>query len=73
MLDTISLLCLIITFREPISTVQQLRLFVPIMRPEVGYDSSVGITTRYRLDGLEIEHRWGRYFPHPSRPAMGPT
>jgi uncharacterized membrane protein len=58
-LDAISLLCLIITFRDPISTVQQLNLFIPIMRPEVGYDSSVGTTTRYRLDGLEIEYRWG--------------
>ena len=54
--NTISLLCLIITSREPISTVQQLNLFIPIMRPDVGYDSSVGITTRYRLDGLEIEY-----------------
>ena len=32
-------------------------------------DSSVGIATRYRLDGPEIETRWGRVFPHrPDRP-----
>ena len=41
---------------------------------EEGRDSSVGIATRYRLDGPGIESRWGgRDFPHPSRPALGPT
>jgi len=39
----------------------------------VGRDSSVGIATRYGLDGPRIETRWGRDFPHPSRPALGPT
>ena len=41
--------------------------------PCVGRDSSVGIATRYRLDGPGIESRWRRDFPHPSRPALGPT
>ena len=36
-------------------------------------DSSAGIATRYGQDGPEIESRWGRGFPHPSRPALGPT
>ena len=38
-------------------------------------DSSVGIATRYGLNGPGIESRWGggRDFPHPSRPALGPT
>jgi len=27
----------------------------------------------YRLDGPGIESRWGRDFPHLSRPALGPT
>jgi hypothetical protein len=36
-------------------------------------DSSVGIATRYGLDGTGIESQWGRDFPHPSRPALGPT
>jgi hypothetical protein len=36
-------------------------------------DSSVGITTRYELEGPGIESRWGRDFPHPSRPALGPN
>ena len=39
----------------------------------VGRDSPVGIATRYGLDRLGIESRWGRDFPHLSRPALGPT
>jgi hypothetical protein len=35
--------------------------------------SSVGIATGYGLDGTGIESRWGRDFPHLSRPALGPT
>jgi hypothetical protein len=36
-------------------------------------DSSVGTVTRYGLDGPRIESRWGRDFPHPSRPSLRPT
>ena len=36
-------------------------------------DSSVGIATRYELDGPGIKSRWGRDFPHLSRPVLGPT
>jgi hypothetical protein len=39
----------------------------------VGRDSAVGIATCYELNGLGIEFRWGRDFPHPSRPALGPN
>jgi len=39
----------------------------------VGRDSAVGIATRYGLDGPGIEFQWGRDFPPPSRPALGPT
>jgi hypothetical protein len=39
----------------------------------VGRDSSVGIATRYGLVGPGIESQWGRDFPQPSRPALGPT
>ena len=39
----------------------------------VGQDSTVGIASRYGLDGTGIESRWVRDFPHPSRLAMGPT
>ena len=33
----------------------------------------VGIATDYGLDGPGIESRWGRDFPHLSRPALWPT
>jgi hypothetical protein len=39
----------------------------------VGRDSSVGIATRYGLDGLGIESQWGRDFQHPSRLALVST
>jgi hypothetical protein len=39
----------------------------------VGQGSSVGIATRYGLDDPGIESRWGRDFPYPSRPALGPN
>ena len=39
----------------------------------MGQDSSVGIASRYGLDGSGIESWWGRDFPHPSRPTQGPT
>ena len=35
--------------------------------------SVVSIVTGYGLDGLGIESRWGRDFPHLSRLALGPT
>jgi hypothetical protein len=38
-----------------------------------GPGSSVGIATGYGLDGSGIESRWGRDFPHLSRPTLGPT
>jgi len=33
----------------------------------------VGKFTGYRLEGPEIESRWGRDFPHLSWPGLGPT
>ena len=36
-------------------------------------DDAVGIATRYGLEGPGIESRWGRDFPHLSRPAPRPT
>ena len=38
-----------------------------------GPGSAVGIATAYGLDGPGIESRWGRDFPHLSRPALRPT
>ena len=53
-------------------------LFLPLSYTSVqtlcmGPDGSVGIATLYRLDGPGIESLWGRDFPHPSRPTLGPT
>jgi hypothetical protein len=36
-----------------------------------GPGSLFGIATGYGLDGPGIESRWGRDFPHLSRPALG--
>jgi hypothetical protein len=38
-----------------------------------GPGSVDGTATGYGLDGPGIESRWGRNFPHLSRPARGPT
>jgi hypothetical protein len=35
-------------------------------------DTVVNIATHYGLDGPGIEYGWGRYFLHPSGPALGP-
>ena len=55
------------------STYIDISIFVHITSIIVGRDSSVGIETRYGLDGPGIETRWRRDFPHFSRPALGPT
>jgi hypothetical protein len=39
----------------------------------VGLDVVACIATCYWLDGPRIESKWGRDFPHRSRPALGPT
>ena len=39
----------------------------------MGRDSSVGIATRYGLDGPGIESLCGQDFPYQPRPALGPT
>ena len=54
------------------------RRFIPLlvyacMYVSVGRDISVDIASRYGLDGPGIESRWGRNFPHLSKPALGPT
>jgi len=48
-------------------------LFTYSMEQSVGRDSSVGTATGYGLDSPGIESRWGRDFPHLSRPALVPT
>jgi hypothetical protein len=39
----------------------------------VGRDSSVGFANGYGMDRPGIESRWGRDFPHPSKPVLWPT
>ena len=48
-------------------------VFLRILSNICGPDSVVGTMTGYGLDGPGIEFRWGRDFPHLSRPALGPT
>jgi hypothetical protein len=48
-------------------------VLAPKVYPSRGRHISVGIATRYGLDGQGIESRWGRDFPLPSKPALGPT
>jgi hypothetical protein len=43
------------------------------MESDVEQYRAVGIATRHGLDNPGIEFRWGRDFPHPSTPALGPT
>ena len=63
----VSQLCLPLTVLQ-VGILSASTVFTP-----VGRDNSVGIATRYELGGRGIESRWGRDFPHPSRPALGPT
>jgi hypothetical protein len=39
----------------------------------MGWESSVSIVTRYRLDSLGIKFWWGQDFLHQSGLALGPT
>jgi hypothetical protein len=54
--------------RKEVSACFRVLLFI-----ERGPGSVVGIATAYGLDGPVIESRWGRDFPHLSRPALRPT
>jgi len=47
--------------------------FLHSLRLEGGPGSVDGIATGYGLEGPGIESRWGRDFPHMSRPALRPT
>jgi hypothetical protein len=49
------------------------RLNVQEIPTDCGPGSSVGVVTDYALNGPGIASRWGRDFPQPSRPALGPT
>ena len=47
--------------------------FILVLSKNSGPGSVVGIATGYGLGSLGIVFRWGRDFPHLSRPALGPT
>jgi hypothetical protein len=47
----------------------EIRRAIALLR---GPGNVVGIATAYGLDGPRIESRWGRDFPHLSRPALRP-
>ena len=47
--------------------------FLNVVYKVMSRGSSVGIATRYGLDGPGIEFRWGRDFLHPFTPALEST
>ena len=47
-------------------------VYISVYYSILSHDTSVGIATRYGLNGSEVEIRWRRGFPHPSRLALGP-
>ena len=49
------------------------REIIAVYSKNQGPASSVGIATGYGLNGPGIVSRWGQDFPHPTRPALGPT
>jgi hypothetical protein len=55
------------------SSVTHSHIFYSGMAICCGPGSSVGIATGYGMGGQGIESRWGRDFPHLSRPALGST
>ena len=61
----ITRLNLVIGFQD----LSELRRFFSISKG----NSAVSIPTPYGLDGPGIESRWGKNFPHPFRPVLGPT
>ena len=70
LLDLIEIRHFLLVLRH--SSIHNLRTFrLSFISDELG--SVVGIEIRYGLDGPGIESRWGRDFPHLSRPALGPT
>jgi hypothetical protein len=59
--------------KGPIRDISAIKRYIPSHhKSQEGRDSSVSIATGYWLDGLGIESRWGRDFPHLSRLARGP-
>jgi hypothetical protein len=60
-------------FRASITKTSQWMLCREIVFCCMIRDSAVGIANRYGMDGPGMKSRYGRDFPHPSRPALGST
>jgi hypothetical protein len=54
-------------------TPDETEAFLMVLTMDLSRNSSVDIATRYGLDRPAIESRWGRDFPHSSRPSLWPT
>jgi hypothetical protein len=59
-------------FQKSSSIRSIIQFFFCVLLLFAGRDSSVRIATRYVLDGLGIESRWGLDFPHLPIPPWGP-
>jgi hypothetical protein len=66
-------LVILVRFERILNFFDRLSKNIQIYLRECGPGSSVGIATGYGQNGPGIESRWGRDFPHLSRPALGPT
>jgi hypothetical protein len=53
-----------ISIRVSMAGMDETRDFASLQSVHVGWDSSVGIATRYGLDGPGLESWWGRDSPH---------
>ena len=65
-------LLLTVEFTVDVGESRPSRFFYQYPPPTCGPRIVVGIATGYGLDGSGIESRWGRDFPHLSRPVLGP-
>jgi len=63
----------VVSTRENINAEFSSVRFTTAVQESGGFRSVVGIATGYGLEGPGIESRWGRDFPHLSRPALEPT
>jgi hypothetical protein len=72
----VTLSCILISrYDHVISFISIIIIIINIVNVNVftGWDSVVGIATRYGLDGLRTESLWRRDFPHLSWPVVKPT
>jgi len=63
-------------FTQYVQELRAVKVGIDLLNPTVKCSvpvSVVGIATGNGLDSPRIQSRWGRDFPHLSRPALGPT